>query len=114
MTRRIPWLLLAAAAALAPVPAAAQYFGQNKVQYSRFDFKVLETEHFDRGDHPRPRTGRGVLGGDREQTCRERGIGLAPGGARTGHASTLRTLAGIGRPSVSIPPAIQLYERQYA
>jgi Tol biopolymer transport system component len=28
-------------------PAFAQYFGQNKVQYDRFDFEVLETEHFD-------------------------------------------------------------------
>jgi hypothetical protein len=28
-------------------PAAAQYFGQNKVQYDRFEFRVLETEHFD-------------------------------------------------------------------
>ena len=28
-------------------PAAAQYFGQNKVQYRTFDFKVLKTEHFD-------------------------------------------------------------------
>jgi len=26
--------------------AQAQYFGQNKVQYDRFDFKTLETEHF--------------------------------------------------------------------
>jgi Tol biopolymer transport system component len=25
----------------------AQYFGRNKVQYERFDFKVLSTEHFD-------------------------------------------------------------------
>ena len=25
----------------------AQYFGQNKVQYEKFDFKVLATEHFD-------------------------------------------------------------------
>ena len=29
------------------VPAFAQYFGRNKVQYERFDFKVLATEHFD-------------------------------------------------------------------
>jgi hypothetical protein len=29
------------------IPSAAQYFGQNKVQYERFDFKVLTTEHFD-------------------------------------------------------------------
>ena len=27
--------------------AHAQYFGQNKVQYDTFDFRVLETEHFD-------------------------------------------------------------------
>lgn len=44
--RRPAWLLLAAVLA-APVAAPAQYFGQNKVQYSKFDFKVLETEHFD-------------------------------------------------------------------
>ena len=25
----------------------AQYFGRNKVQYGKFDFKVLKTEHFD-------------------------------------------------------------------
>src|SRR5688572_12452311 len=28
-------------------PSSAQYFGRNKVQYERFDFKVLNTEHFD-------------------------------------------------------------------
>jgi Tol biopolymer transport system component len=28
-------------------PAAAQYFGQNKVHYRSFDFQVLKTEHFD-------------------------------------------------------------------
>lgn len=27
--------------------AGAQYFGQNKVQYRRFDFRVLQTRHFD-------------------------------------------------------------------
>jgi Tol biopolymer transport system component len=27
--------------------SSAQYFGRNKVQYERFDFKVLNTEHFD-------------------------------------------------------------------
>ena len=25
----------------------AQYFGRNKVQYERFDFKIMKTEHFD-------------------------------------------------------------------
>src|SRR5688572_7702889 len=39
---------LAAFIALAVTPVAnAQYFGQNKVQYEKFDFKVLTTEHFD-------------------------------------------------------------------
>ena len=32
--------------ALTP-PAAAQYFGRNKVQYKKLDFQVLKTEHFD-------------------------------------------------------------------
>ncbi len=42
-------LLVAAAASLlaAPAPAAAQYFGQNKVQYHRLDFSIIETQHFD-------------------------------------------------------------------
>jgi len=46
---RLAALLLFAglAAAATPDPAAAQYFGQNKVQYQDFDFAVLETEHFD-------------------------------------------------------------------
>lgn len=38
-----------AAILLFPAPGAGQggYFGQNKVQYREFDFKVLKTEHFD-------------------------------------------------------------------
>jgi hypothetical protein len=32
---------------LLATPLSAQYFGQNKVQYERFDFQVLETAHFD-------------------------------------------------------------------
>jgi Tol biopolymer transport system component len=36
-------LILVAAAA----PARAQYFGRNKVQYERFQFEVLSTDHFD-------------------------------------------------------------------
>src|SRR5688500_10037648 len=31
----------------AAVPAEAQYFGRNKVQYKSLDFEVLKTEHFD-------------------------------------------------------------------
>ena len=30
-----------------PDPASAQYFGKNKVQFDRFQFQVLETQHFD-------------------------------------------------------------------
>ncbi len=36
-------VLLAGTPALLP----AQYFGRNKVQYTSFDFKVIQTEHFD-------------------------------------------------------------------
>ncbi len=46
--RSIP--LLAAALVLwtsVPVSLEAQYFGRNKVQYERFDFQVLSTEHYD-------------------------------------------------------------------
>ena len=32
---------------LIPGSASAQYFGRNKVQWEAFDFKVLQTEHFD-------------------------------------------------------------------
>jgi Tol biopolymer transport system component len=32
---------------LAPGLLSAQYFGRNKVQYSSFDFKIIQTEHFD-------------------------------------------------------------------
>ena len=39
-------LLVAFVAALAPA-AQAQYFGRNKVRYDDFDFRILETEHFD-------------------------------------------------------------------
>lgn len=27
--------------------AEAQYFGRNKVRYNRFDFRVIQTPHFD-------------------------------------------------------------------
>ena len=40
-------VLLAVVTATFAAPAAAQsYFGQNQVQYDKFDWKVLETEHF--------------------------------------------------------------------
>ena len=40
-------LVLIAALLLSTQPAAAQYFGRNKVQYDDFDFRVLPTEHFE-------------------------------------------------------------------
>src|SRR5688500_11512994 len=47
MRGRITVLLTAVCVLWAAVPSSAQYFGRNKVQYERFDFKVLATEHFD-------------------------------------------------------------------
>ncbi len=38
--------LAAIAAMMIPLPADAQYFGRNKVQYDRFDFRVLATENY--------------------------------------------------------------------
>ena len=42
-------VVLAVSLALCAAPAAAQggYFGQNHVQYLKFDWRVLKTEHFD-------------------------------------------------------------------
>lgn len=45
--RRSATFLALLATLLAPAVVSGQYFGQNKVQYSSFDFQVLETEHFD-------------------------------------------------------------------
>lgn len=46
--RLVAALVLAAVLAPLAVPeAAAQYFGRNKVRYDDFDFRILETEHFD-------------------------------------------------------------------
>ena len=47
MRGRVTVLLTAFLLLWAAVPSSAQYFGRNKVQYERFDFKVLATEHFD-------------------------------------------------------------------
>jgi hypothetical protein len=38
-------------------PAAAQYFGQNKVHYRSFEFQVLKTDHFDVYFYPSERPG---------------------------------------------------------
>ena len=46
-----------------PLPASAQYFGRNKVQYETFDFKILQTPHFD--IHFYPEEGEAVEGAAR-------------------------------------------------
>jgi hypothetical protein len=54
LTRHVVGLVVAAAlmgGALAS-PLAAQYFGRNQVQYRTFDFRVLQTEHFDVYHYP--------------------------------------------------------------
>ena len=55
MLRRIIRVLLVL---LVSVPGllSAQYFGRNKVQYTDFDFKVIQTEHFDVYYYDRERT----------------------------------------------------------
>ncbi|MGH7658696.1 MAG: peptidase S9, partial [Gemmatimonadales bacterium] len=41
--------------ALATPALSAQYFGQNKVHYQSFDFKIIQTEHFDVYFYPEER-----------------------------------------------------------
>ena len=40
-------LFMGAFLAFAAVPAAAQSFGKNKVQYRTFDWKIVSSTHFD-------------------------------------------------------------------
>src|SRR3954469_8232437 len=40
-------LLISLALFSLSLPASAQYFGRNKVQYENFNWRVLKTEHFD-------------------------------------------------------------------
>jgi len=49
--------LLGALTGLTASPAAAQYFGRNKVQYQTFEFEVLKTENFDIYFYPEAREG---------------------------------------------------------
>jgi Tol biopolymer transport system component len=55
--RRISGTLAAVLAltTLGAGPLAAQYFGQNKVQYRTFDFKIIQTEHFEVYYYPEER-----------------------------------------------------------
>src|SRR4051812_33321508 len=45
LRRAIPAVLLLCL--VGPGLAQAQYFGRNRVQYSSFAFKIIQTEHFD-------------------------------------------------------------------
>ncbi|CAN5550674.1 basic secretory protein-like protein [soil metagenome] len=48
LIRRLPVILAAILLATGFAETAmAQYFGRNKVRYDNFDFRILETEHFD-------------------------------------------------------------------
>ncbi len=47
IARRLPAGLAAVLLLTLAAPASGQYFGQNKVLYRDFDFRVLQTEHFD-------------------------------------------------------------------
>src|SRR5512140_3465998 len=47
LTRATPAVLIGLSLLLSAGPAAAQYFGRNKVQYENFKFRILRTEHFD-------------------------------------------------------------------
>ena len=57
MKRGIVTVLLALAIAQVCLarPAAAQYFGRNKVQYRAFDFQIIRTENFDVYYYPQER-----------------------------------------------------------
>src|SRR6266568_4661943 len=58
MRRRVTrWTVFAAFLVLMAQPLAAQYFGQNKVQYRSFKFQSIQTEHFDVYYYPDERGG---------------------------------------------------------
>ncbi|HYS00625.1 MAG TPA: BamA/TamA family outer membrane protein [Gemmatimonadales bacterium] len=48
--------IAAALALFGAAPLAAQYFGKNKVQYKAFDFRIIQTEHFEVYYYPAERT----------------------------------------------------------
>ncbi len=48
--------IVAALALFGAAPLGAQYFGKNKVQYQAFDFKIIQTEHFEVYYYPAERT----------------------------------------------------------
>src|SRR5213592_3748384 len=57
MRRTITRLAVFAVLLLSARPLAAQYFGQNRVQYRNFKFQTIQTEHFDVYYYPDERGG---------------------------------------------------------
>jgi hypothetical protein len=50
------YLLIASLLLIDSSPAAAQYFGRQKVQYEKFDWRIMETDHFDIHFYPEEQT----------------------------------------------------------
>src|SRR5258705_9195198 len=57
MRRTVSSLIVVLGLSILAMPAAAQYFGQNKVQYRNFNFQTIQTEHFDIYYYPDERGG---------------------------------------------------------
>ncbi len=57
MRRTMTRLIVVLGFGILATPAAAQYFGQNKVQYRSFKFQSIQTEHFDIYYYPDERGG---------------------------------------------------------
>src|SRR5467141_1824629 len=57
MRRTVARLMVVLGVGILATPAAAQYFGQNKVQYRSFNFQSIQTEHFDLYYYPDERGG---------------------------------------------------------
>jgi len=57
MRRTVTRLIVLLGLSILATPAAAQYFGQNKVQYRSFNFQTIQTEHFDIYYYPDERGG---------------------------------------------------------
>src|SRR5213083_273784 len=57
MRRAMTRLIVVLGFGILATPAAAQYFGQNKVQYRSFNFQTIQTEHFDIYYYPDERPG---------------------------------------------------------
>ena len=57
MRYTVSYLMVVLGLGVLAAPAAAQYFGQNKVQYRSFNFQSIQTEHFDIYYYPDERGG---------------------------------------------------------